>query len=62
MLLQKDMAQKKTKPELIAMSSNEMANHIVDITQTHICKDLKYCKLVNEIFLTHKQIHKDEVS
>jgi len=47
---------KKTKKELLLMTSNKIAKHLIDITQTHICKDLKYCKLVNEIFLTHKQI------
>ena len=42
---------KKTKNELLLMTSTQIAQHIVDITQTSICKDEKYCKLVNEVFL-----------
>lgn len=42
---------KKTKNELLLMTSTQIAQHIVDITQTSICKDEKYCKMINEIFI-----------
>ncbi len=45
------MATKYTKSELEKMSSNDIAYYISEITQTNICKDLKYCNLILSIFL-----------
>lgn len=42
----------KTRKELEAMSSLEIAQHIEAITQTDICKNEKYCKMVCRIFLS----------
>lgn len=42
----------KTKEELEAMSSQEIAKHLEDITQTEICKNEKYCRMVTSIFLS----------
>lgn len=37
--------------ELKGMSRNEIAHYIVEITQTPICLDKKYCALVLSIWL-----------
>lgn len=42
----------KTKAELESMTSREIAKHLEEITQTEICKDVKYCKMVTSIFLS----------
>jgi hypothetical protein len=47
---------KLTKEELEQMTSNEIASYLSEMTQTDICKDDKYCKLVVEIFLKQNQI------
>jgi len=44
-------AVKKTKAELSQMTSAEISNHITEITQTEICKDLKYCKYLMKVYL-----------
>ena len=42
---------KLTKYELEEMTSTEIAKHLTDITQTDICKDEYYCKMVVNYFL-----------
>jgi hypothetical protein len=42
---------KKTKTELEKMTSHQIANHLSEITQTEICKDKKYCKMVLDVFM-----------
>lgn len=46
-----NMATKYTKEELEKMSRSEMAHYMVEITQTPICKDKNYCKLILNIWL-----------
>lgn len=41
----------KTESELNAMTLTELAVHITEITQTEICKDVKYCSLLFKIFM-----------
>ena len=45
------MVTKKTKQEFELMSRKYMAHYIIEITQTDICKDKKYCNLILSIFL-----------
>jgi hypothetical protein len=45
-----DMAY-KTEKELNVMSRIEMAHYILQITQTDICKDKKYCNLILKLYL-----------
>lgn len=45
------MATKYTKGELEKMSRGDMAHYIVEITQSEICADKKYCDLLLEIWL-----------
>ena len=42
---------KLTKEQLDKMTATEIADHLSDITQTEICKDESYCKMVVNIFL-----------
>lgn len=46
-----NMATKYTKEELEKMSRSEMAHYMGEITQTDICKDKNYCKLILNIWL-----------
>jgi len=46
------MTTKKTKAEVNQMTYKEIANHITEITQTEICKDLKYCNYLLKVFLS----------
>jgi hypothetical protein len=41
----------KTRAELEKMSRCEMAHFIIEITQTPICRNKKYCNMVLEIWL-----------
>lgn len=50
MSLRMDMAY-KTEKELNVMSRIEMAHYILQITQTDICKDKKYCNLILKLYL-----------
>ena len=43
---------KKTRHELDQMTGTELANHLEEITQTEICKDAAYCKMVVDTFMT----------
>jgi hypothetical protein len=45
------MVIKYTNDELEKMSRSDMAHYIVEITQTSICFDKKYCDLVLLIWL-----------
>lgn len=45
------MATKCTQKELKKMSRGDMANYIIEITQTPICKDKSYCDLIMKIWL-----------
>lgn len=45
------METKYTQKELEKMSRSDMANYLVDITQTAICKDKGYCDLIMKIWL-----------
>ncbi len=50
MSLLMDMAY-KTEKELNVMSRIEMAHYILEITQTEICRNKKYCDLLLKIYL-----------
>ena len=41
----------KTKNQIEQMTSNEIANYLSEITQTDLCKNEKYCKMILEIFI-----------
>ncbi len=41
----------KTKNQIEQMTSNEIANYLSEITQTDLCKDEKYCKMILEVFI-----------
>jgi len=45
------MVTKKTTVELSKMTYKEIAKHIEEITQTEICKDVKYCSHIMKIFV-----------
>lgn len=45
------MVTKKTKQEFELMSRKDMAHYIIEITQTDICKDKKYCNSIMLIWL-----------
>jgi hypothetical protein len=44
----------KTKNQIEQMTSNEIANYLSEITQTDLCKDEKYCKMILEVFINKK--------
>jgi len=46
------MVTKKTTAEVSQMTSAEIAKHIEEITQTEICKDLKYCNDLIKVYLS----------
>ena len=46
------MAANKTTAEVNQMTSAEIAKHIEQITQTEICKDLKYCNYLIKVYLS----------
>ena len=48
------MNQKKTKQEILSMSTRELSAYLIDITQTDICKDKKYCNFLVQVFLKSK--------
>ena len=48
------MNQKKTKQEILSMSKQELSAYLIEITQTEICKDKKYCNFLIQIFLKSK--------
>ena len=37
---------KLNKDEVLKLSTNELSKYIVEITQTEICKDKKYCEFL----------------
>jgi len=41
---------KYSRNELEAMTSKQIAKYIEDITQTEICRDKNYCKMVCSIY------------
>ena len=45
------MAQKKTKNEILSMSKQQLSAYLIEITQTDVCKDKKYCNFLIKIFL-----------
>ena len=45
------MAQIKSKQELEKLSKRELFKYIEDITQTDICKNEDYCKLLTSLIL-----------
>ena len=45
------MVQKKNKQEILSMSKKELSVYLIEITQTDICKDKEYCKLLIKTFL-----------
>ena len=48
---------KLTRCELEEMTSTEISNHLIDITQTDICKDEMYCKMVITIFMSKQRLY-----
>lgn len=42
---------KKTKAEVKAMSSRELSDYIIEITQTPICSDKEYCEMLTKAHL-----------
>ena len=48
------MSQKKTKQEILSMSARELSAYLIDITQTDICKDKRYCNFLVQVFLKSK--------
>ena len=45
---------KLTRCELEKMTNNQIANYLSEITQTNLCKDEKYCKMILEVFINKK--------
>jgi len=45
---------KKTKQEILSMSKQQLSAYLIEITQTDICKDKKYCNFLTETFLKVK--------
>jgi hypothetical protein len=48
---------KLTRYELEEMTSTEIAKYLTDITQTDICKDEMYCKMVITIFMSKQRLY-----
>lgn len=48
------MNQIKTKQEILKMSKQELSTYLIEITQTDICKDKKYCIFLAKVFLKSK--------
>lgn len=48
------MIEKIPIEKLNKLSSKELADYIINITQTPICNDVKYCKALNNIFIRSK--------
>ena len=46
MLLQKDMAHKKSNKEIQNMPKSKLSAYLIEITQTEICKDYEYCQFL----------------
>ena len=42
---------KKTKAEIEAMTSRELSDYIIEITQTPICSDKEYCEMLTKAHL-----------
>lgn len=43
--------EKLTLKEVEALPVRELAEYIIDLTQTPICRDAKYCKELGKIFI-----------
>lgn len=42
---------KKTKAKTEAMTSRELSDYIIEITQTPICSDKEYCEMLTKAHL-----------
>jgi hypothetical protein len=42
--------------DILKMSSRELSDYIIEITQTEICKDKKYCDFLLKHFVSIKPI------